>query len=184
MNKKAIAVSESVGCVVIYAAAVGLHFVYPLFGGALSILFGAVNESVWEHAKIFSAAYVGWSILQLSWLRVRFRQYLVAKCIGLYALMGLIIGVFYAYTAVTGENIPCVDIFSSAVSVIAVQALTYFLETADNRLGEYFSPAIMLILLYYLMFFSFTIFPPKVGLFRDPVSGGYGIIEIIVGKEG
>ncbi|MBR1535303.1 MAG: hypothetical protein IJ639_13130, partial [Ruminococcus sp.] len=92
MKNKTLAISEAVGCVVIYAAAVYLHFAYPLSGGsALSILFGAVNESVWEHAKIFSAAYIGWSILQLCWVKVRFSQYLVAKCIGLYLLMGLII---------------------------------------------------------------------------------------------
>lgn len=176
VNKKRIAISEAVGCAVIYLAAVYLHFAYPLSGGsALGILFGAVNESVWEHAKIFSAAYIGWSLLQLSWLRVRFRQYVTAKCIGLYVLMGLIIGGFYAYTAVTGKNIPCVDILSSAVSVVLVQAMTFFLETGDNRLSEYFAPAVMLLMLYYLMFFSFTIFPPKIGLFRDPVSGGYGI---------
>ena len=176
MKKRSIAVSEAAGAAVIYCAAVFLHFVYPLSSGsALSILFGAVNESVWEHTKIFSAAYIGWSLLQLCWLKVHFKQYVAAKCIGLYTLMGLIIGVFYAYTALTGHNIVWVDILSSLLSVAAVQAMTYFLETGDNRLEELFAPALMLIMLYYLMFFSFTIFPPKADLFRDPVGGGYGI---------
>ena len=42
----------------------------------------------------------------------------------------------------------------------------------------------MLLTLYYLMFFSFTIFPPKTELFRDPVGGGFGIVEKIAEKEG
>ena len=176
MNKRSVAVSEAVGIVVIYGAAVFLHFVYPLSGGsALSILFGAVNESVWEHTKIFSAAYIGWSLLQLCWLKVRFRQYVAAKCIGLYTLMGLIIGVYYAYTAFTGHYVVWADVLSSLLSVILVQALTFFLETGDNRLQDYFAPALMLVMLYYLMFFSFTIFPPKAELFRDPIGGGFGI---------
>ncbi|MBQ3264537.1 MAG: hypothetical protein IJH07_02040 [Ruminococcus sp.] len=184
MNKKTIAASEAAGAVVIYCAAVFLHFVYPLSSGAaLSILFGAVNESVWEHTKIFSAAYIGWSLLQLCWLKVRFRQYVASKCIGLYTLMGLIIGVFYAYTALTGHNIVWVDVLSSLLSVMLVQWMTYRLETGANRLGDYFAPALMLLMLYYLMFFSFTVFPPKADLFRDPVSGGYGVIGRIAAKK-
>ena len=184
VNKRRVAISEAAGSIVIYCAAVFLHFVYPLSGGsALSILFGAVNESVWEHTKIFSAAYIGWSLLQLCWLKVHFRQYVAAKCIGLYTLMGLIIGVFYAYTALTGRNIVWVDILSSLLSVILVQAMTYFGETGDNRLEDFFAPALMLIMLYYLMFFSFPIYPPKAALFRDPVGGGYGITAGMV-KEG
>ena len=182
--EKAIALSEAAGAAVIYCAAVFLHFVYPLSSGAaLSLLFGAVNESVWEHTKIFSAAYIGWSVLQLCWLKVRFRPYVAAKCLGLYTLMGLIIGVYYTYTGFTGHSIVSVDILSSLLSVMLVQWLTYRLETRCDRLGEYFAPALMLLMLYYLMFFSFTVFPPKAELFRDPVSGGYGVIERIAEKK-
>ena len=184
MDKKTVAVSEAAGCAAIYCTAVYLHFAYPLSGGAaLSILFGAVNESVWEHSKIFCGAYLGWSLLQLCWLKVPFRQYVVSKCVGLYTLLLLIIGVYYAYIAVLGQNIFWVDILSSLLSVILVQALTYRLETGENRLSDYFAPSLMLLMLYYLMFFSFTIFPPRAALFRDPVSGGFGIIGQIAEKE-
>lgn len=184
LDKKAVALSDAAGCAVIYCAAVLLHFVYPLSGGAaLSIVFGAVNESVWEHTKIFAAPYIGWALLQLCWLKVRFRQYAVAKVIGLYALVGFIIGFYYTYTAFTGAPVLWLDIGSSLFAVIGAQALSYRLETADNRLAEWFAPALMLMALYYLMFFSFTIFPPRIELFRDPVGGGFGIVESIVERE-
>ena len=173
--------SEAVGAVAIYIAAVFLHFAYALSGGSpLGMVFGAVNESVWEHVKIFSAAYTGWALLQLCWLRVPFRRYVAAKCVGLYALMGLMIGFFYAYTALTGRDIPAVDVVSSAVFTIAAQAISYLLTRGDNRLDEYFHPALMLLMLYYLMFFSFTVYPPRVGLFRDPLTGEYGIAAALV----
>ena len=64
MDQKAVARSEAAGCAVIYCAAVFLHFVYPLSGGAaMSIVVGAVNESVWEHTKIVAAPYLGWALL-------------------------------------------------------------------------------------------------------------------------
>lgn len=184
MDKRAVTLSEAAGCVFIYCAAVLLHFVYPLSrGAALSIVFGAVNESVWEHTKIFAAPYIGWALLQLCWLKVHFRQYVVAKVIGLYLMAGTVIGSSYLLSLFTEQNLLWADIAASLVAVIAAQALSCHLETSRNRLSEYFLPALMLLTLYYLMFFSFTIFPPKAELFRDPVSGGFGIVERIAEKE-
>lgn len=184
MDKRAVALSEAAGCVLIYGAAVLLHFVYPLSkGAALSIVFGSVNESVWEHTKIFAAPYIGWALLQLCWLKVHFRQYVVAKVIGLYVMAGMIIGSSHLLSLFTEQNIFLLDIAASLIAVLTAQALSYRLETAENRLEEYFYPALMLLTLYYLMFFSFTIFPPKTELFRDPVSGGFGIVEKFVEKE-
>ena len=173
--------SELSGAVAVYSAAVFLHFAYALSGGsALWMVFGAVNESVWEHVKIYSAAYTAWALLQLCWLRVPFRSYVVAKCVGLYLLMGLMIGFFYAYTAFTGSPILFVDILSSAVFTIISQTVSCLLTLKCRKLSEYYHPALMLLLLYYLMFFSFTVFPPKLGLFRDPLGGGYGIAGLRV----
>lgn len=177
MNKKAIFISEAAGWAVICSAAVFLHFAYELSGrSALGLLFGAVNESVWEHVKVFGAAYTGWALLQLIWLKVPFRRYVTAKCAGLYLLTGGMIVFYYGYTAITGTNILAVDIISSLVLTALAQFLSFRLETDDRVNGDLFAPSLMLIMLFYLMFFSFTIFPPRIGLFRDPISGGYGII--------
>jgi hypothetical protein len=175
-QEKRYAISEAVGCAAIYLIATGLHFAYTLSGGGtLAIIFGSVNESVWEHVKIFSAGYVGYAILELMWIRVPFRRYVVAKCAGLYLLMGGMIGFFYLYTAFTKEAVMWVDLVSSAVLVCGAQAVSYLLTTRIRVRDEFFYPALMLLMLYYLMFFSFTIFPPRCGLFRDPESGYYGI---------
>lgn len=178
MNKKSYALSEAAGCVAIYLAAVFLHFIYPLSGGSpLAFLFGAVNESVWEHVKIFSAAYTGYALLQLLWIHVPFRRYVVAKCAGLYLLMGGIILSHYTFIAIAGDSLFRFDILSSVVLVILAQLVSYRLTTGHGHIGEFFIPALWLLLLYYLMFFSFTIFPPKTALFRDPLTGGYANVS-------
>lgn len=178
MKNKRFFISEAVGCGFIYAAAICLHFIFQWCGpGALTILFGAVNESVWEHVKIFSAAYAAWALLQLLWLQVEFRQYVVAKCVGLYLLMGGIIGIHYGCTLLTGRHIAWADILGAAVIVVLAQITSYRLTVGSRPLREYFAPALCLLMLYYLMFFSFTIYPPRLELFRDPASGGYGYLE-------
>lgn len=178
MNKRTYAISEAVGCIVIFLLAVFLHFAYELTDhSTLAILFGSVNESVWEHVKIISAGYMGYALFELLWIKVPFHRYVVAKCLGLYLLMGGVIGVYYGYTLFTGHNILWVDIVSSFLLVVSVQFISYRLTVSRLPVEEYFAPSLMLLMLYYLMFFSFTIFPPRAELFRDPESGGFGIIE-------
>ena len=184
MKNKCFAVSEAVGCFVIYAAATLLHFVFSLFGpGALTILFGAVNESIWEHVKVFSAAYAGYALLQLLWIKTEFRRYVAAKCAGLYTLMGGIIALHCGYTAITGKAVAWIDLAGAAVIVALAQLLSYKLVVSRLPLRDYFAPAVFLLMLYYLMFFSFTIYPPKLELFRDPVSGVFGYPENAVEKH-
>ncbi len=175
MKNKGYAISEAVGCIAICSAATALRFVYGRLGpGALTILFGAVNESVWEHVKIFSAAYAGYALLQLLWIRTPFRQYVVSKCAGLYILMGGIIALQYGAAALLGRRAASAEFLGASAVVILVQLLSYRLTVGDFSLREYFAPAVFLLTLYYLMFFSFTIYPPRAELFRDPLTGGYG----------
>ena len=44
-------------------------------------------------------------------------------------------------------------------------------------------PAVFLLMLYYLMFFSFTIYPPKAELFRDPLASGTGYLQKMLLKS-
>ncbi len=176
MSQKRFFYCEAAGSVVIYLIATLLHFVYLLSGGsALSILFGAVNESVWEHIKIFAAGYILWAGMELLLCRLPFRKFLCAKVTGLYLLSGLIAGFFYLYTFLIGRSIPAVDMISAFVFVCLAQAVSYRITVTDRDTARFFKEAAMLLLLYFLMFFSFTIFPPKASLFMDPITGGYGI---------
>jgi len=55
MNDKLYKRLEIFGGAVVFAIASLLHFIYNLTGESiLGALFGAVNESVWEHLKVFA----------------------------------------------------------------------------------------------------------------------------------
>lgn len=176
MKNKANAVSEAFGWAAICLTALYLSFAYELSGGsALGILFGAVNESVWENVKIFSIAYTGWAVMQLLWLKEPFRPYVAAKCAGLYLLMIGMTASYYIFEALIGSRGSWADILSSFALTAAAQAASLKLSAYRKKAEEFFAPALMLLMLYYVMFFSFTVFPPRIDLFRDPYTGGFGV---------
>lgn len=183
LNQRLYKTLEITGFFFIYLLAVFLHFAYDLSDGSvLSILFGAVNESVWEHIKIFSVGFVLWSVITLLWARPSFYKYVVAKTLSLYFLILSIIVFFYAYNLFTDGPILAVDIISSIIFVALSQYLSYRLMLEDNNLSDYFLVAVMLLMMFFVMFFSFTIFPPQIDLFKDPVTGAYGIPAITLEK--
>ena len=176
MNNKDHIVSEVCGCAAICLTAVYLRSAYELSGGsALGILFGSVNSSVWERVKSFSIAYTGWSVLQLLWLRTPFRPYVAAKCAGLYLLMGGMTAFSLINAALFGSHSLWADILSSFALTAAAQAMSLKLSKDWKKAEDFFAPALMLLMLYYVMFFSFTVFPPRLDLFRDPLTGGFGV---------
>lgn len=178
MNERKFKTLEIVGVVVIYLIATFLHFVYDLSGGStLSILFGAVNESVWEHIKIFAVGYVVWTLIEILWVKPPFKKFVTAKTVSLYFLSISIIVFFYTYNLFTEEPILIVDLLSSFVFVALSQYISFRLTVSDNEIEDYFAVAVLLLMTYFVMFFSFTVFPPKADLFKDPVTGMYGIIE-------
>lgn len=184
MKNKCYAITEIAGCAVISVAAIALRYLFRWFGpGALTILFGSVNGSVWEEIKVFSGAYVGYGLFELLWIRVGFRRYVAAKCAGLYGLMGGIVAFHYIGGVLFSAAVSKAEPIAAAAFVILAQILASRLVLSDMSLEEYFAPAVFLLMLYYLMFFSFTIYPPKAELFRDPMSGGFGYIENAVEKH-
>lgn len=183
MNNRKFKLLEITGIPVIFLLATLLHFVYDFTDGStLSILFGAVNESVWEHVKIFAVGYVFWSLVELLWVKPPFKKFVTAKTIALYFLSLAIIVFFYTYNLFSKEPILWLDISSSFVFVVLSQYISYRLITNENEIKDYFTVALMMLMLFFLMFFSFTAFPPKIDLFRDPITGMYGIIEDYIDK--
>lgn len=177
MSDKKLRISHAISVPFIYLVATILHFVYDLSGGsALSILFGSVNESVWEHIKIFAVGFVLFSVIEVLWLKPPFKKYVTARTISLYFLMLSIIVFFYTYTFITKKPILILDLISSFLLVALSAYISYRILTCECKLEMYFSIAFMLLILFFVMFFSFTLFPPKIDLFKDPVTQMYSII--------
>lgn len=168
---------EIAGVFFVFICGALLHFLYDWTNsGALGVLFGAVNESVWEHIKIFAMPYVVWSIIELAFSIPYFRQFVVAKVMGLYLLSGLIINFFYLYTTILGRSVLVIDILSVFVWIAIAHFFSYKVTTSGKDLRHLFPLCLGLLFLFAVMYFSFTAAPPHIDLFKDPVTGMYGII--------
>ena len=83
--------------------------------------------------------------------------------------------IFYTYTAFTESSILFVDILTYFVSVFFSFYFCYIIlchEPLGKVANIFFIIGITIILICY---FLFTLYPPKIFLFKDAVTGGYGL---------
>lgn len=134
--------------------------------------FSAINESTWEHLKLLFFPMLI-SII-IGSLFFRNSNYICVKTKGLLLGLSFIVIFFYTYTGILGYNIPILDIGSFIVAVLISEYYTYKNFKYENC--NNFIYWIILTVLS-LAFITFTYRTPKIGIFKDPVSGSYGIKE-------
>ena len=176
MNKTLFRRLEAVGGVVVYLITSFLHFFYDLSGQSITgALLGSVNESVWEHLKIFAIAYIIWAVTELLWAKPPLKAFAVAKTVGLYSLCTSIALFFYIYTFFTGRAILAIDLIASFLFTLSAHFISYKLTLSDKNQGQFFCTALSLIFIAFVMILCFTYYPPQNTLFRDPETGMYGV---------
>lgn len=177
MNKTLFKRLEIAGGAVVFALASFLHYLYDITNqSVIGTLFGAVNESVWEHLKIFALAYMIWAAIELLWVKPPLKKFVTAKAVGLYSLCIFITLFFYTYTFFTGRPFLAVDLTSSLIFSFLAHFISYKLTLSENNGGQFFYTSVMLLFLAAVMILSFTYYPPKCPLFQDYSTGLYGVI--------
>jgi hypothetical protein len=175
--KRSVLKWELVGIAVISIVGSVLHFVFEWSGGWEPVgVIAAVNESVWEHFKIAFWPALFYAIFEYPFLRRSTSNFMVAKAIGIYVMPVAIAVIFYSYTAIVGEEILIVDILIFFVAVAFGQLASYKILTVrrwprwTGRLG------LVMVIALAVAFGVFTFYPPHLPIFRDAVTGGYGIV--------
>jgi hypothetical protein len=175
--KKSILRWELGGIAFIVVVGTVLHFAFEWSGGAIPVApIAAVNESVWEHLKLGFWPALVYAALEYSRFGKSANNFSFAKTIGIYLIPITIVVLFYAYTAILGHDLLIADIAIFVVAIIVGQLVSYKLLMASPlpaRLNR-FAPIALAVL--GILFVLFTFYPPQVPLFRDPISGGYGIV--------
>ena len=148
-----------------------LHFLYD-WTGAFAI-FSGVNESTWEHMKLLFWPLLLFAIFQRFFFREEnyWHIKLVATVLGL----TLIPVLFYTYNGMFGKSPDWVNI---AIFYVAAGAAFLFEWWAFRKnLLQWKHPQLALgaMILIGILFTVFTFFPPQIPLFRDPVTGKYGV---------
>jgi hypothetical protein len=169
---------ELVGIAVISIVGSVLHFVFEWSGNLEPVgVFAAVNESVWEHFKIAFWPALLYAIFEYPFLRRYTSNFVIAKAIGIYVMPMAIVIIFYSYTAIIGEEILVVDILIFFIAVALGQLASYKIMTMRQWPRWTGGVGLVMVILLAVAFGVFTFYPPHLPIFRDAVTGGYGIVN-------
>lgn len=156
-------------------AGVLLHFLFDWTNNnAIIALFSAVNESIFEHMKLLFYPMLIFSLIQSRYIADKYDNFWCAKLIGI--LVGLIIipVLYYSYTGILGVS---ADWFNIVIFYIAAAA-SYITEAKilSNKNGPHISSGVSKAILcgVAVLFIILTFMPPKIPLFKDPLSNHYG----------
>jgi len=155
-----------------------MHFLYDLSGKNVIVSFiAAVNESLWEHLKMVLLPVIClWSFYYIikgkehnidknKW----FTSALVAELTAFITIPLL----YYFYTEAFGVEMLAVDISILFLAVLFGQLLAFHFYKYSKGIRSYIPICIFILLI--LIFVIFTFYPPHIPLFRDSMTGQYGI---------
>ena len=153
-----------------------LHFLYDLLDKATWIApFSGVNESTWEHMKLLFWPMFLYAIVQSFFFGDR-KDFWCIKLRGI--LLGLILIpiLFYTYNGVIGKSPDWINIaifFISAAAAYIYETRRFHSDQKRSKTSPKWSIAILAVIA--LLFVIFTFATPEIGIFRDPLTGEYGI---------
>lgn len=151
-----------------------LHFTYTLSGdNPVVAIFSSINESVWEHLKLLFFPMILTIIIGYFYIGKELPNFLCSKTIGILVSMVFMIIFFYTYTGILGKNIPAIDIASFFIATILGEFIAYVLIVNKFKCNNVI--AIITLIIIFICFIIFTYFTPNIGIFKDPVTGQYGL---------
>ena len=163
----------------LFTSAVGslLHFVYEWSGGSLAAaVVSAVNESTWEHMKLLFVPMFLFSVVQVCVLGKTYPNFLAVRAVSIVTGLTLIPVLYYTYTGAWGQMRDWANI-----AVFFLAALGAFLLDCSllrrNRLSSPWQQVLGLVMLWALAVCVVwgTFRPFHIALWRDPLTGTYGI---------
>ena len=152
-----------------------LHFLYDWLGEALWVApFSGVNESTWEHMKLLFWPMFLYAVVQSFFFKDR-EDFWCVKLRGILLGLTLIPVLFYTYNGAVGKSPDWLNIaifFISAAAAYLYETRLFERGTVACRRPRWAVTALCLI---GFLFVVFTFATPEIGVFRDPLTGEYGI---------
>lgn len=152
-----------------------LHFSFTWSGNWHPIaLIAAVNESTWEHLKLAFWPIFLFSVFEYFMYGKNIKNFCVSKALLVIIPPIIIVGLFYGYTAIIADNF-ILDILIFIIAVIVGYIVNYKIMISQKDYSRWNWLVYLVIITALLKFSLFTFYPPHMFLFKDPISGGYGI---------
>ena len=154
-----------------------LHFTYDLSGNSDFVaIFSAVNESTWEHLKLIFFPMTIFMLIEFFIYGKNHTNFFASKFIGIISGMAFITVVFYTYNGIIGTSGGIFNILLFIAGVIFAYIVYYKILTEKYLTSSILNKiSVFALATLFIMFWVFTFYPPLINIFKDPVTGGYGI---------
>lgn len=139
-------------------------------------VFGAVNESYWEHIKIAVWPVALFQVAMFALGGWRFPSFIPATTVALYSIPVGMIGIVFLYKSALKRNVLWLDI---AVFALVIASAQWIFTTVLQQLqADMLTIALAALYLVGLVvsFLRFTLLPPREpDWFLDPITRKYGV---------
>ena len=168
---------QFVGFTVSVALGTLLHFIFEWTSLTIFAPISAVNESTWEHMKILFFPMLFFALVQYVFFKGDYLGFWWIKLIGTIVGVLSIPVLFYTVSGVFGKTPDWLNIILFFISAFLGYLVEYHLFYVDFSPKFQFIGFIILILIA-SAFILFTFYTPKLPLFKDPLTGLYGMVNI------
>ena len=152
-----------------------LHFLYEWTNESRIVApFSGVNESTWEHMKLLFWPMLAFAIVQSCFFRDR-KDFWCIKSRGTLVGLGSIPLLFYTYNGMIGRSPDWINIAIFFISAaVAYRYEARLLNKPVLQCQRAIVPSAFFFAMA-LLFIVFTFAAPSINLFKDPLTGTYGI---------
>ena len=153
-----------------------LHFIYDWTGQSpIAAPLAAVNESTWEHMKLFITPWVLWSLVERIALQGH-GSLLPARGLGMLTGLAAIPALFYTYQGILGRGIMWVDVLIFQLAVLLAFWVSWSVQARrvlDGPVWQILGGVTLLAVWGLAIWWTYA--PPQLPLFVDPTDGSRGI---------
>ena len=151
-----------------------LHFLYDWTNSIYAAPFSGVNESTWEHMKLLYWPMLAYALIQSLFFKDR-EDFWCVKLRSILLGLVLIPVIFYTYNGAISKSPDWLNIAIFFISAFAAYTYEAMLFRRKNLKCKYPKLSFIIFITIGILFVIFTFKPPMLGVFKDPLSGGYGM---------
>lgn len=165
-----------IGVFVIFGLAVLWHFAYDWLPNALTASLFPVNESPWEHVKLFFLPALIYFMIQRRVVGKYYPNFVFSHILMLPFMPLAMLLLHYLYQALGIESV-VLDIITTFIIIALAVFIAYKLTLSKARLhGTVFRiAAFTIVIAMFIIYTALTFYPPKLPLFQDSQTLQYGI---------
>ncbi len=164
------------GAFVIFAIAGLWHFLYEWLPCGLTAILAPVNESPWEHTKLFFAPALIYFLIGRLTVGAKYPNFTFAHAAVLPFMPMLMLALHYFFRAIGIKSLALDIVITFVVIALALYAAyrmtvsVMHMDTPVYRMAALLTVAGML-----FVFITFTFYPPHIPLFQDRNTMKFGI---------